>query len=87
MNNITGKHLLTDLFEFFVSLPDSKEKRQLNQIISMIKSGSDLKIILLKIQGNIDKQRLPKGSDITIREKNIKFWEFVLSLFTKHLRS
>ena len=82
------KELISELFQLFVSLPTSKEKIEVEKIIHMISSGtSDIKYILLFIQGKIDLQKSTKNKDATVREQNIKFWNYVLSIFTKHLRS
>jgi len=88
MSNHNIKSLLTELLQFFVSLPNSKEKMELNIIINMItNSSADLKKILLIIQGNIDKHKSATGDNKTLREKNILFWNHILSIFTKYLRN
>jgi hypothetical protein len=81
------KILLTELLQFFASMPASPEKKQLDNIISLMMMGKiNLKSTLNIIQGNIDKEKSNKNTDTTLRQKNIKIWEYVLSIFTRHLR-
>lgn len=81
------KSLLTELFQFYVSVPDGKEKRDLDKIISMINVGkADLKTILLIINGHIESAKSTKGDNKTLREKNIQFWSYVLNIFVKYLK-
>ena len=87
-NKSNIKTLLTELFQFFVSLPQGRERQELDRIISMINLGNvDLKKILLIINGHIEKEKSTQGSNKTLREKNVQFWMHVMSIFTKHLRS
>jgi hypothetical protein len=85
MNNKHNiKSLLTELMQFFVSIPESKEKHDLDNIIHMLMIGHvNLKDILESIQGNIDRP----NKDVTLREKNIKLWEHVKTIFVRYLRS
>ena len=70
--NITA--LFTELMQFYVSLPNSKEKHELDIFITMMKSSKlDLKTLLSIVQSN------------TTKEKK-QVWVYVLSLFTKYLR-
>jgi hypothetical protein len=85
MNNKHNiKSLLTELMQFFVSIPESKEKHNLDNIIHMLMIGHvNLKDILESIQVNIDRP----NKDVTLREKNIKLWEHVKTIFVRYLRS
>ena len=87
-NKQSIKGLLTELFQFYVSVPEGRERNELDRIISMINIGNtSLKTILLIIQGKIDKAKSVTGDNKTTREKNVQFWSFILNIFTKHLRS
>lgn len=80
------KSLLTELLQLYVSLPLGKQKNDLSVVISMMKSDrTELKTILLYIQGMIDNAQSVKGSDKTLREMNVNFWKHILSIFIKYL--
>lgn len=80
------KSLLTELLQFYVSLPLGKQKSDLAVVISMLKSEkTELKTVLLYIQGMIDNANSVKGVDKTIREVNVVFWKHVLRIFLKYL--
>jgi hypothetical protein len=78
------KALLTELFQFYVSIPESREKHELDRILTMIKLGhSDLKSILLIINKNLEKSKTLKVSE---RDKSIQIWSYVFSIFSKYLK-
>lgn len=80
------KSLLTELLQLYVSLPLGKQKNDLSVVVSMMKSDrTELKTILLYIQGMIDNAQSVKGSDKTLREMNVNFWKHILSIFIKYL--
>lgn len=80
------KSLLTELLQFYVSLPLGKQKSDLAVVISMLKSEkTELKTVLLYIQGMIDNANSVKGADKTLREVNVVFWKHVLRIFLKYL--
>jgi hypothetical protein len=81
------KSLLTELFQFYVSIPNGNDKHELDRIIQMINLRNvDLKKILLTINGNIEKAKSVKGSNKTQRDNTIQIWSYVLSIFTKYLK-
>ena len=72
---------------FFLSMPNSKEKMELGQILIQMKSSNpNLKNILKQIQNKIDYAKSPMYLDVTLREKNIKIWNHVLDIFTLNIK-
>jgi len=87
MSKHNAKALLTELLQFYASIPDSREKHELDRIITMMRLGkSDLKTILLIINRNLDREKSSKGNK-TVRDMNIQIWSYILSILTKYLRS
>lgn len=82
-----NKTILEDLMTFYTSLPNDYNKMQLFKLINQMTNNKiDLKGVIEFITKKIVYEKSPQSNNSTLREKNIKFWEYVLNLFISHLK-
>ena len=81
------KNILEELMEFYTSLPNDYNTAELYKLIRMMTNDKiDLKGVIQFVTKKIAYEKSPQNNRSTTREKNIKFWEYVLNLFISHLK-
>lgn len=82
-----NKNILEELTKFLLTIPDGPIKVQVSVLILKMHRGTiTLKEVLVFIAKRIESEKSVNNKNVTMRENNIRIWEYILNLFTNQLK-